>query len=96
MDESIETLISEVKNETATLTEDRKLIVDQYLSIVEGTMFNQSKIMESYEGLVKKLEIQVGTCQQALDESTKREIEQLQMIMELKLSIEDRKHMKAA
>ncbi len=95
MDESIETLISEVKNETATLTEDRKLIVDQYLSIVEGTMFNQSKIMESYEGLVKKLEIQVGTCQQALDESTKREIEQLQLIMELKLKIEERKQERA-
>ncbi|TNV75533.1 hypothetical protein FGO68_gene5389 [Halteria grandinella] len=47
--------------------------------------------MESYEGLVKKLENQVITCQSALDESTKREIEQLQMVMELKLQIEKRK-----
>ena len=31
------------------------------------------------------------TCQAALDESTKREIEQLQMVMELKYAIEKRK-----
>ena len=58
-------------------------------------MYNQSKIMESYEGLVKKLETQVTTCQLALDESTKREIEQLQLIMQLKLSIEERKQQRA-
>ena len=47
------------------------------MTIVEATIFNQSKIMQSYENLVKKLETQVTTCQAALDESTKREIEQL-------------------
>ena len=47
--------------------------------------------MTSYEGLVKKLENQVHTCQSAVDESTKREIDQLQMIMEVKLGIESKK-----
>jgi hypothetical protein len=58
--------------------------VDQYLSIVEATLYNQGKIMTSYEGLVKKLETQIGTCQLALDESTKRELEQLELIVKLK------------
>ena len=61
------------------------------MTIVEATIYNQSKIMQSYETLVKKLETQVTTCQAALDESTKREIEQLQMVMELKYAIEKRK-----
>ena len=47
--------------------------------------------MSSYDNLIKKLENQVITCQGALDESTKREIEQLSMVMELKLAIEQRK-----
>ena len=51
--------------------------------------------MTSYEGLVKKLETQIGTCQLALDESTKRELEQLQMIMQLKLAVEERSHERA-
>ena len=51
--------------------------------------------MTSYEGLVKKLENQIGTCQLALDESTKRELEQLQMIMHLKLAIEEGNQAKA-
>ncbi len=38
---------------------------------------------------------QVLTCQTALDESTKREIEQLQLIMQLKLAIEERKQERA-
>ena len=87
--------MQEVRKEITTLSGDRKIVVDQYLSIVEATMFNQGKIMESYEGLVKKLETQVLTCQAALDESTKREIEQLQLIMEVKLAIEERKQDRA-
>ena len=79
----------------SSLSEERKLVVEQYLSIVEATMFNQGKIMESYEGLVKKLETQVLTCQAALDESTKREIEQLEIVMQLKLAIEERKQERA-
>ncbi len=51
--------------------------------------------MTSYEGLVKKLENQIGTCQLALDESTKRELEQLQMILQLKLAIEEGTQAKA-
>ena len=51
--------------------------------------------MTSYEGLTKKLEIQIGTCQLALDESTKRELEQLQMIMQLKLAVEEGNQAKA-
>ena len=58
----LDSIVTEVRKEVASLNEDRKLLVDQYLSIVEATMFNQSKIMESYEGLVKKLENQVITC----------------------------------
>ena len=77
MDEHLDSIVQEVRKEITTLSGDRKIVVDQYLSIVEATMFNQGKIMESYEGLVKKLETQVLTCQAALDESTKREIEQL-------------------
>lgn len=34
--------------------------------------------------MVKKLEQQIIHCQKALEESTKREIEQVEMIMELK------------
>ena len=95
MDEQLDSIVQEVRKEISTLSDDRKLVVDQYLSIVEATMFNQGKIMESYEGLVKKLEIQVLTCQSALDESTKREIEQLELIMEVKLAIEERKQDRA-
>ena len=57
------------------LKSEKKDIVEQYLSLVESTLYNQGKIMTSYEGLVKKLETQIGTCQLALDESTKRELE---------------------
>ncbi len=39
----------------------------------------------NYEDLVKKLEAQLIQCQEALDESTKREIEQIGLIMELKI-----------
>ena len=95
MDEQLDSIVQEVRKEITTLSGDRKIVVDQYLSIVEATMFNQGKIMESYEGLVKKLETQVLTCQAALDESTKREIEQLQLIMEVKLAIEERKQDRA-
>ena len=95
MDEQLDSIVQEVRKEISTLSDDRKLVVDQYLSIVEATMFNQGKIMESYEGLVKKLEIQVLTCQSALDESTKREIEQLELIMEVQLAIEERKQDRA-
>ena len=95
MDEQLDSIVQEVRKEITTLSGDRKIVVDQYLSIVEATMFNQGKIMESYEGLVKKLETQVLTCQAALDESTKREIEQLQLIMEVKLAIEERKQERA-
>ena len=96
MEDQINTIISEVRKETTLLADDRKPLVDQYLIIVESTVVNQGKIMESYENLVKKLENQVVTCQTALDESTRREIEQLQMIMELKLQIEQRKQVRAA
>ena len=85
MEEQINTILTEVRKETSQLPDGRKNAVDQYLMIVEATVYNQSKIMESYESLVKKLETQVITCQSALDESTKREIEQLEMVMELKL-----------
>ena len=51
--------------------------------------------MSSYEGLTKKLETQINTCQLALDESTKRELEQLQMIMQLKLAVEEASQAKA-
>ena len=61
-DNQLDSIVTEVRKEVSTLNEDRKLVVDQYLSIVEATMFNQGKIMESYEGLVKKLETQVLTC----------------------------------
>ena len=89
------TIVGEVRKEICTLSEGRRDIVDQYLTIVESTMRNQGKIMESYEGLVKKLETQIGHCQVSLDESTRREIEQLQLIMECKLQIESRKKNKA-
>ena len=95
MEEQINNILAEVRKETAGLPENRKSAVDQYLMIVEATVYNQSKIMESYENLVKKLENQTKTCQTALDESTRREIEQLQMIMELKLQIEKRKAARA-
>ena len=75
MEEQIGTILKAVREETDLLAEGRKGIVDQYLTIVEGTVLNQGKIMESYDGLVKKLEEQITHCQTALDSSTKREIE---------------------
>ena len=91
MEQQLGTILKEVRKETSYLADGRREIVDQYVTIVESTVINQGKIMESYEGLVKKLETQIGHCQLALDESTKREIEQLQLIMELRLNIEQRK-----
>ena len=40
----------------------------------------------NYEELVKKLENQLIQCQVALDESTRREIDQIKLIMEMKLA----------
>lgn len=57
MEEQLMTIVGEVRKEICSLSEGRRDIVDQYLTIVESTMRNQGKIMESYEGLVKKLEI---------------------------------------
>lgn len=55
-----------------------------YMEIVKETMENQHKIIVSYEGITKKLEAQINECQGAMDDSTKRETEQLQLIMSLK------------
>lgn len=55
-----------------------------YLEIVKETMFNQHELIDSYENITKKLETQINECQSALDDSTHREMEQLQMIMQLK------------
>jgi hypothetical protein len=41
-------------------------------------------LIDSYETITKKLETQINECQSALDDSTHREMEQLQMIMQLK------------
>ena len=56
MEEQISTILQEVRKESSGLSEKRRQAVDQYLMIVEATVFNQAKIMESYEGLVGKLE----------------------------------------
>ena len=95
MEDQLQTILEEVRNQALPLQKDRKEIVEQYLLIVEATLLNQGKIMTSYEGLTKKLETQIGTCQLALDESTKRELEQLQMIMQLKLAVEEANQAKA-
>ena len=55
-----------------------------YLGLVKDTMGNQHKIINSYESITRKLEAQINECQDALEDSTKREHEQLEMIMELK------------
>ena len=55
-----------------------------YLEILRETLDNQHKIVDSYESITKKLEAQINECQDALEDSTKREMEQLQLIMELK------------
>ncbi len=55
-----------------------------YLDIVKETMTNQHDLIDSYEIITKKLEAQINECQSAMDESTQREMEQLEMIMQLK------------
>lgn len=55
-----------------------------YLDIVKETMSNQHDLIDSYENITKKLEAQIHECQSAIDESTQREMEQLEMIMQLK------------
>ena len=75
-------IIGDVRKECASL--ERKPIVNSLLDIVEDTFKNQTKIINSYDALVKKLEAQIILCQKALEESTRREIEQLELIMELK------------
>lgn len=55
-----------------------------YLDILKETLGSQHKIITSYESITKKLEAQISECQDALEDSTKRETEQLQMIMDLK------------
>ena len=52
-----------------------------YMEIVKETMTNQHDLIDSYETITKKLEAQIHECQSALDESTHREMEQLEMIM---------------
>jgi hypothetical protein len=42
MDEQLDSIVQEVRKEITTLSGDRKIVVDQYLSIVEATMFNQA------------------------------------------------------
>ena len=58
--------------------------VAMYLDIVKDTMANQHTIIDSYETITKKMEAQIHECQEALDESTKRELEQLELIVKLK------------
>ena len=58
--------------------------VAMYLDIVKDTMANQHTIIDSYETITKKMEAQISECQEALDESTKRELEQLELIVKLK------------
>ena len=47
-------------------------------------MLEQDKVIWKYEALVCKLEGQINDCQKALDDSTNREVEQLEMIEEMK------------
>ena len=58
--------------------------VAMYMDIVKETMQNQHELIDSYETITKKLEEQITECQAAIDESTTRETEQLEMIMQLK------------
>ena len=58
--------------------------VNMYLDIIKDTMTNQHTIIDSYETITKKMEAQIHEVQEAMDESTKRELEQLEMIVKLK------------
>ncbi|CDW78163.1 UNKNOWN [Stylonychia lemnae] len=84
MADEICSIITAVRNEQTD--PDRSGLVNSYLDIVEQTVTSQHQIILNYEELVKKLENQLITCQQALDESTKREIEQIGLIMEMKMA----------
>jgi hypothetical protein len=66
------------------LNEAQKHKVAMYLEIVRDTLVSQGSIVDSYEGIAKKLEAQIAQCQDALDESTRRETDQLAMILSLK------------
>lgn len=85
MADEIKQIITAVRDEL--VPNDRTPIVNSYLDIVESTIDSQHQIIMNYEELVKKLENQIIQCQQALDESTKREIDQIKLIMELKLQL---------
>ena len=73
MAEEITSIIGAIRTEQDT--HPRKEIVNAYLDLVEQTVTQQHQIILNYEELVKKLEKQLGQCQDALNESTKREIE---------------------
>ena len=85
MADEIVSIIACVRKETHG-DEEKVGLVNSYLDIVEQTVQSQHQIITNYEELVKKLELQITQCQIALDESTKREIEQISLIMELKLA----------
>jgi hypothetical protein len=87
MVEEVSSLIDDIQtscNQDADLEEDQKQRIAMYMEIVKDTMESQHKIIMSFEGITKKLEKQIEDSQQALDESTKRETEQLELIIKLK------------
>eukprot|EP00347_Sterkiella_histriomuscorum_P007564 403348432 len=84
MADEICSIISAVRKEQSD--PEKAGLVNTYLDIVEQTVTSQHQIIVNYEELVKKLEVQLVQCQGALDESTKREIEQIGLIMEFKMT----------
>ena len=87
MVEEVIGIIGDIQNLSSAdegLSDGQKQKIGMYLEILRDTLENQSKIVESYEGITKKLEAQINECQDALEDSTQRETEQLQLMMELK------------
>lgn len=87
MVDEVLSIVDEIQQQCAKdplFPEEPKMRVAMYLEIVKETMDNQHKIIDSYEGITKRLEAQITESQSALEDSTRREMEQLQMIMELK------------
>ena len=87
MVEEVIQIISEIDSQIAsdpTFESSRRAKIGMYLEIVKESMSNQHDLIDSYEAITKKLEAQIHECQSAIDESTQREMEQLEMIMQLK------------
>lgn len=87
MVEEVISIISDIDNQCSKdsdFSDANRERVGMYMDILKETMTNQHTIIESYELITKKLESQIAECQAALDDSTKREMDQLELIVKLK------------